>query len=793
MPVPPRRLGLLRACQVVGVLLGLMLAVAAVWGLRNQLEQLEQLGVPDPESVPRGLLHWMLDGLPVSVGVVVATVIVAYWLERSRRRAVAALEAANDHLRNQAAFIRSIVEQQTDWITRYEPDMTITFVNPAFARLQGMSPEQLIGRSLAEIKSPEAVERMRGQLATLTPDRPSETFEVFIADPDGGRRWHHWTDLAIFDQNGVVREYLSVGRDITPQKLAEEAVRASESRVRAVVSGAPVMLFAVDRDRVFTMAEGLGLESLGVTSEQVVGASMYDIMENVDPFFEAVERCLDGEEVVGPVRIARNWFELRLVPLRDDQGQIVGAIGVGTDVTDRLKVEQALRASQEQYRTLAFHDPLTGLPNRALFGDRLEQALRRAVRDQRAVGVLFLDLDNFKVVNDSLGHHIGDDLLVQVARRIRGCLREEDTAARFGGDEFAVLVGDVGSESDAQAVADRLSEAMRAPFQIAGRDVVVTASIGVAISAGERAERESLLQAADLAMYRAKSNGRARSELFDPRMAAEADDRLALEMDLRDAIARNELSVVYQPIVSLETGRVSSVEALLRWEHPERGAIGPVRFIPIAEETGLIVSIGAWVLGEACREAMTWPCQDGGPQLAVSVNVSPRQLRDAGLLEDVRRALAATGLPAGHLELEVTESAVMNDPDAARARLEQLQALGVSLSIDDFGTGYSSLGQLRQFPFETLKVDKMFMRGLGQDPQNTAIVGGVIALARNLGLSVVGEGIETVEQLEHLQSLGCDRGQGYYLARPMPADALRRLLVEGAQLVAPRGPHEAVA
>jgi diguanylate cyclase (GGDEF)-like protein len=462
-------------------------------------------------------------------------------------------------------------------------------------------------------------------------------------------------------------------------------------------------------------------------------------------------------------------------------------------VTDRLKVEQALRASQEQYRTLAFHDPLTALPNRALFGDRLEQALRRALRDGLSVGVLFLDLDNFKVVNDSLGHHVGDDLLVQVARRIRGCLRDEDTAARFGGDEFAVLVGDISEPSDTQVVADRLAEAMRAPFQIAGRDVVVTASIGVAVSAAARTDRESLLQAADLAMYRAKSNGRARSELFDPRMAAEADDRLLLEMDLRAAIDQNQLSVVYQPIVSLETGRVCSGEALLRWEHPERGTIGPTRFIPIAEETGLIVSIGAWVLDEACREAMRWPRPESCELLAVSVNVSPRQLRDAGLVESVRRALAVSGLPASRLELEVTESAVMNDPDAVRARLEELRSLGVSLSIDDFGTGYSSLGQLRHFPFETLKVDQTFMRGLGQDAQNTAIVGGVIALARNLGMSVVAEGIETAEQLEHLQALGCDRGQGYFLARPLRAEQLRRLLTERSQLAPPRARQTAVA
>jgi EAL domain-containing protein (putative c-di-GMP-specific phosphodiesterase class I) len=288
-------------------------------------------------------------------------------------------------------------------------------------------------------------------------------------------------------------------------------------------------------------------------------------------------------------------------------------------------------------------------------------------------------------------------------------------------------------------------------------------------------------------MYQAKANGRARYELFDPSMAAEAGDRLELEMYLRDAIDREELSVVYQPIVSLQTGRVCAVEALVRWEHPERGPIGPARFIPIAEETGLISSIGAWVMRRACQDAATWPRQGGTP-LAVSVNVSPRQLRDPGFVDEVRAVLADTGLDPSQLEIEVTESAVMHDPQEARARLEQLQRVGVSLAIDDFGTGYSSLGQLRHFPFDSLKVDRTFMLGLGQDQTNAAIVSGVIALARNLGLAVVGEGIETRAQLEQLQALGCDRGQGYYLARPLSPESLTELLADDSRLVPP-GPE----
>jgi diguanylate cyclase (GGDEF)-like protein/PAS domain S-box-containing protein len=759
--------------------LGLLL-LGSVWWL--------VLGLLPPDAHPVGASA--VGARPTELPLLVALVAVASaslavgLVVRSRQRALVTLKTANLALRQEIALSRSIVELQTEWITRYDADLRLTFVNGAFAQMMKRSPEELVGKSMGDFMDEENLARMRGQLATLRPEQPSATFDTVTIQANGSKQHKRWTDLAVFDAEGRVREYLSVGRDVTDQKVAELALRASEARRRTVASSAPIVLFALNQERVFTMAEGHGLESLGVTSEQVVGAQMRILLKNVDGFFDAVERTLGGEEVVGTFKIAGRWFEIRLAPQRDERDAVVAAVGVGTDVTDRWKVEQELRSSQEQYRSLAFHDTLTGLPNRALFGDRLEQALLRAVREGHAVAVLFLDLDNFKVVNDSLGHQVGDDLLVQVSARITSCLRAEDTAARLGGDELAVLIGDIQDASDAESVADRLADALRAPFRIAGRDVVVTASIGVALSAPDRTDRDTLLQAADLAMYQAKANGRARYELFDPSMAAEAGDRLELEMYLRDAIDREELSVVYQPIVSLQTGRVSAVEALVRWEHPERGPIGPARFIPIAEETGLISSIGAWVMRRACRDAATWPRQGGTP-LAVSVNVSPRQLRDPGFVDEVRDILTATGLEPSQLQIEVTESAVMHDPQEARTRLEQLQRVGVSLAIDDFGTGYSSLGQLRHFPFDSLKVDRTFMLGLGQDQTNAAIVSGVIALARNLGLAVVGEGIETRAQLEQLQALGCDRGQGYYLARPLSPESLSKLLANDTRLVPP--------
>ena len=413
----------------------------------------------------------------------------------------------------------------------------------------------------------------------------------------------------------------------------------------------------------------------------------------------------------------------------------------------------------------ALHDALTGLPNRALFLDRLEHALARAMRAGSEVAVLFLDLDRFKTVNDSLGHAAGDELLCTVAQRITTCMRAADTAARLGGDEFAVLLEDLVSTREAARVAERIIAALEEPIGVAGREVFVGTSIGVATGAYGA---EDLLRHADVAMYRAKAQGKGRYAMFEEGMQAEVIDRLELEADLQRAIDRRELEVFYQPIIMLGTGELAGHEALVRWRHPTRGLMSPGAFIPVAEETGMIGSIGRFVLREATRQAAAWAAMTGA-ELSMNVNLSGRQLEDPTLVDEVTAILRETGLPAGRLVLEITETVLMQDTETTIERLRTLRALGVRLAVDDFGTGYSSLRYLNRFPLDVLKMAKPFVDGLGSQDEDPALARAIVDLGASLGLTIVAEGIERSAQLAHLRRLGCPLGQGYWFARPMPA------------------------
>jgi diguanylate cyclase (GGDEF)-like protein len=453
--------------------------------------------------------------------------------------------------------------------------------------------------------------------------------------------------------------------------------------------------------------------------------------------------------------------------------------------------QSELSESKEHFRHAAYHDALTGLPNRLLFTDHLRLAIERTRRDPAyAFAVLFLDADRFKNINDSLGHSYGDQLLIEIAERLRSCTRQLDTVARFGGDEFALLLDGISEPEDAVRVAHKIQEELLVPFDLNGHEAFTSVSIGIALSCAGYNHPEDLLRDADTAMYRAKGGGKARHEVFDSAMHTRAVTMLRMENDLRRALERQEFLVHYQPILTLKTGELAGFEALVRWQRPDRGLVSPADFIPLAEETGMIVPLGLWVLEEACRQLHEWQlASPANRALTMSVNLSGKQLTQSDVAEQVQDVLNRTGLDPRHLKLEITESVVMENAEAAARVLASLRALGLGLSIDDFGTGYSSLSYLHRFPVNALKVDRSFVSRMTSGDENLEIVRTIVTLARNLGMDVVAEGIETGEQLAQLKALKCDYGQGYFFAKPLDAAAAEDLLparnLNRLQLAAP--------
>jgi len=466
------------------------------------------------------------------------------------------------------------------------------------------------------------------------------------------------------------------------------------------------------------------------------------------------------------------WMLSRGLAVLDSNRFAYRMTGSLTDVTEQKQAEKLLLHN-------AFHDALTSLPNRALFLDRLKYSLAEVKKGEGySFGVLFLDLDRFKVVNDSLGHQIGDQLLVATARRLESCLRPGDIVARLGGDEFAVILDHVRHVSDAIQAAERIRERLALPFNLSGHEVFISASIGIALNQASSEEPDEIVRNADTAMYRAKDQGRGCFELFDKGMHTRNAALSQLEGGLRGALARDEFRVHYQPIISLETWRISGFEALLRWDHPEHGYISPLKFIPVAEETGLIIQIGQWVLREACQQVRAWQEQfPSDPPLSISVNLSGKQFSQPDLIDCISQILKETGLDAGSLKMEITESAIIENIDAAAMMLKRIKALGVRLSLDDFGTGYSSLSYLHRFPIDTLKIDRSFVSRINL-PKNAEIVKTILTLARNLGMDVVAEGVETREQVLQLTGLNCEYVQGYLLSKPIDGRAMRELISE---------------
>jgi diguanylate cyclase (GGDEF)-like protein/PAS domain S-box-containing protein len=465
-------------------------------------------------------------------------------------------------------------------------------------------------------------------------------------------------------------------------------------------------------------------------------------------------RRKDGSEI--PI-------DIMLSPVSSVTDKLV--LAVIRDVTER-------RLAEAKISHMALHDALTNLPNRTFFYERMEQSFLNLGRDQ-TFALLCLDLDHFKGVNDTLGHPFGDMLLRQVGERLRGCVRESDRIARLGGDEFAVLQGSGAKPTDLTALANRLIEAIGAPYDLDGYQIVVGASIGIAIAPMDASSSDQLLKNADLALYRAKGDGRNTYRFFEPEMDARMQARRAMEVDLRKALVKGEFELYYQPIFNVEANEVSACEALLRWHHPARGMISPLEFISLAEETGIIVPLGEWVLRQACAEVAAWP-----KNVNVAVNLSPMQFKSKNLVSIVVSALAASGLPARRLELEITESVLLQENDATLATLHQLRGLGVTISMDDFGTGYSSLSYLRKFPFDKIKIDRSFIRDISEEDESFAIVRAVAAIGSSLKMTTTAEGVETREQFDRIKSEGCTEVQGYYFSQPKPAADIVKVLAE---------------
>jgi diguanylate cyclase (GGDEF)-like protein/PAS domain S-box-containing protein len=695
-------------------------------------------------------------------------------------RDVTERKEAEERLRRAEQRYRALVERipAITYIQQIGRNSQTVYVSPQVTDVMGYTPEECTASSDLWIKILHPDDRER----VLAEDvRTNETGEPFVMEyrrlaKDGHLVWIRDEATLVKDNRGEPLYWLGVQIDITERKRAEEALANAEQRYRTLVEQIPAVTYIdpVDDPDTSLYTSPQIEQMLGYTPQEWQNEKLWpkrlhpDDRERVlaaDKRFEAGGREPFSEEYR---LLAKDgsvvWVREEAVLVRDEAGEPLYWQGVFYDLTERKALEKRLEHQ-------AFHDPLTDLPNRRLFMDRLGQALRRTMRRHKRVAVLFMDLDGFKVVNDSLGHEVGDLLLTVVAQRLRRCLRPEDTLARFGGDEFVVLIEALDDPAQAVQVAERITEELRRPFIMEARDLYVIASIGISLGDARTHDADDLLREADTAMYRVKDEG-GDFKVFNPAMYERAFTRLEVENDLRRAIEQEEFVIHYQSMIDLQTGELWGVEALVRWDHPERGLLEPSEFVPVAEESGLVIPMGEQILREACFRAKEWQEEDPRiPPLVMSVNLSASQLSRLDLAETVERVLEETGLEGSRLTLDVTETVYVKVLAANTAILDRLRALGVRFSIDDFGTGYSSLSYLKRLPADAIKIDKSFVKGVGDGIKDAAVVRMIIELAHTLGLEVIAEGVETEEQAALLKEMGCDFAQGFYFAKPLPPEA----------------------